>query len=55
MPLRKIKTRTELLKKIFAAFEDAKSEGIKDPLAVLRKALDKRVQIKNHNISRENK
>ena len=47
MPLSNIQIRSELLKKILAAFKDAESEGIKDPLAVLKKILDKRVQLKS--------
>jgi hypothetical protein len=48
MPLSKLQIRSELLKKILDAFKDAESEGIKDPLMVLKKALKKRVNIKSN-------
>ena len=47
MPLHKIRSRSELLKKIFDAFKEAEAKGVKDPLSMLKKALDKRVRFKS--------
>ncbi len=46
MSLQQIRSRAELLKKLMTALEDAKSEGLKDPMKVLRKILGKRIESK---------
>ncbi len=46
MTLQKVKVQAELLNKILTAFKEAKDEGIKDPMVVLKKALEKRVWVK---------
>ncbi len=46
MSLQQIRSRAELLKKLMTALEDAKAEGLKDPMKVLRKILGKRIESK---------
>jgi hypothetical protein len=46
MTLRRIKGRSELLEKILSAFSEAEAEGMKDPLSVFRKVLEKRAHLK---------
>ena len=46
MSLHIIQSKAELLKKLMTAFEDAKAEGLKDPMKVLRKILGKRIESK---------
>jgi len=53
MPLRRLRGRSELLEKILSAFSEAEVEGIKDPLSVFRKVLEKRAHLKTR-ISRHN-
>ena len=55
MPMRRIRVRSELLKKILSALEEAEGEGVKDPLSVLRKALDKRVRFKSETSCHKSK
>ena len=52
----RIQARINLMKKIFSAFRDAENEGIKDPLKVLKKALEKKTEInagKSHHMTQK--
>jgi hypothetical protein len=55
MPLRRIRARSELLEKILSALKEAEAEGVKDPLSVLKKAIDKRVRFKSETSRHKNK
>ena len=55
MSLQQIRSRAELLKKLMTALEDAKAEGLKDPMKVLRKILDKRIESKAGKARRKRK
>jgi len=46
MAIKRIQTRLDLLRKIISAFNDAEKTGIRDPLGVFKKVLDKRTEIK---------
>ncbi len=47
MSLHKIRSRAELLKMIMTALEDAKADGLKDPMKILRKILGKQIESKS--------
>jgi len=55
MPMRRIRVRSELLKKIFSALKESEAEGVKDPLSVLRKTLEKRVRLKTEKSRHKSK
>jgi hypothetical protein len=46
MTIDRIKSRLNLLNKIISAFKEAEASGIKDPLKLMKKALNKRANLK---------
>ena len=42
----RIKSRLNLLNKIISAFKEAEASGIKDPVKLLKRVLDKRANLK---------
>ena len=44
MPLNKIKTQAQLLKKIAAALKEARAAGVRDPVGVVKKVMDSRTK-----------
>jgi len=46
MTIERIKSRLNVLNKIISAFKEAEASGIKDPLKLMKKALNKRANLK---------
>ena len=46
MTIDRIKSRLNLLNKIISAFKEAETSGIKDPTKLMKKALNKRANLK---------
>ncbi len=47
MSLHIIQSKAELLKKLMTALDDAKADGLKDPMKILRKILGKQIESKS--------
>lgn len=47
MPIKKIKAKTEFLRRITKALEQAEKGGVRDPLQLIRKVLDTRLRYKD--------
>jgi hypothetical protein len=57
MTIDRIKSRLNLLNKIISAFKKAEASGIKDPFKLMKKALNKRANLKveKHNLKKPQK
>jgi hypothetical protein len=54
MPLEKIKAQAQLLKKIAEALKEARAAGVRDPVGLLKKALESKAEYKKYKSNNNN-